>query len=271
AHDNLVTRSDFSWSGGGRQSIGIDLRQGSAGNIFDNVTAHQRLFGAQILQGGRDNTIRGSDLSDNHNCVFAHTNDSAAHHKLIDLKLNDCTGNALAVAFDDLLELRDIDFAGSNVGLALSEMSGVSHDGQAQALELSDVAGVGLSLINVDDSSFTHFAVGGAQKGVWLTTSDRNLFSGIDASWAGPAPSGDGFFLDRSTENVIRESRTENRALGLQILSGSNANEIHCNSLVQNLTGALNNFGAAGNHLNLNLIADNDDFGVRNTDVASLD
>ncbi len=271
AHDNLVTDSDFSWIGGDRQSVGIDLRQGSSGNVFDNVTVHQRLFGAQILQGGRANTLRNSDLSDNHNCVFANTNDPAAQHRFINLKLNGCTGNALTVAFDNLLEVRDIDFDGSSVGLALSGMSGVDHDGQAQGLNLSEVQRIGLSLVDVDDSSFANFELGGFQRGVSLTTSDRNLLSKIDASWPGPAPSGDGMFLDRSAENVIRESSVANRALGLQILSGSNDNEIHCNTLTHNQTGALNNSGAGGNHLNLNRISDNSDHGVRNTDVATLD
>ncbi len=271
AHDNLVTDSDFSWAGADRQSVGIDLRQGSSGNVFDNVTVHQRLFGAQILQGGRANTLRNSDLSDNHNCVFANTNDPAAQHQFMDLKLNGCTGNALTVAFDNLLEVRDIDFGGSSVGLALSGMSGVGHDGQAQGLNLSEVQRIGLSLIDVDDSSFGNFELGGIQRGVSLTTSDRNLLSKINTSWAGQAPSGDGLFLDRSVENVIRESSVANRARGLQILSGSNDNEIHCNSLTHNLTGVLNHFGAGGNHLNLNRISGNSDHGVRNTEVTTLD
>ena len=34
AHNNLVTDSDFSWTGGERQATGIDLRLGSTGNVF---------------------------------------------------------------------------------------------------------------------------------------------------------------------------------------------------------------------------------------------
>lgn len=271
AHDNLVTRSDFSWAGVGPQSVGIDLRQDSSGNVFDDVTVHRRLFGAQMIQGGRSTTIRNSDLSDNHNCVFAQTNDPAANQTFHDLKLNDCSGNALTVAFDNLLDVRDVDFAGSSVGLSLRAMSGVSHDGQAQGLELSDVLNRGLVLVDVDDSSFANFVIGGAQTGISLTTSDRNLFAGIDASWSGPTASGDGFFLDRSTDNVVRDSEISNRDLGFQILSGSNDNQLHCNVLTGNLEGALNNFGAAGNHLNLNLIAGNSVRGARNTDPLPFD
>ncbi|MCP3935306.1 MAG: hypothetical protein GY708_08030, partial [Actinomycetia bacterium] len=123
AHDNLVTRSDFSWTGVGLQATGIDLRLGSSGNVFDDVTVHQRLFGAQIAGTGGGTTIRGSDLSDNHNCVFAQVTDPAAGQTFHDLQLTGCTGNALTVAFDNLLDVRDVDFVGSNVGLSLRGMS----------------------------------------------------------------------------------------------------------------------------------------------------
>ena len=232
---------------------------------------HQRIFGALTLGAGGATAIQNSDFSDNHNCIFAQANNPVAHQKFTNLKLNGCTGNALGVAFDNLVELRDIDFAGSSVGLVLMTMSGINLDGQSQGLELLDVTQGGLLLFDVNDSIFTHVAVGGELKGVSLTTSDRNVFSGIDASWAGPTSSGDGFFLDRSTENTIRDSTVENRANGLQILSGADDNVFQCNSLTNNVMGAVNNFGASGNRFNSSVIAENSGFGIRNTDASLVD
>ena len=271
AHNNLVTDSDFSWTGGERQATGIDLRLGSTENIFDNVTVHARVFGAQISGTGGGTTILNSDLSDNHNCLFAQATDPAAGQKFHHLQLKGCTGNALTVAFDHLLDLHDLDFAGSSGGLLLRAMDGISLDGEARNLKLGEVLHRGLVLTDVNDSSFTRFIVGGSQWGVSLATSHRNLFSEIDASWPGPVEDGNGFFLDRSVENTIQSSWVANRDLGLQILSGSNNNQLHCNSLIDNRQGALNNFGATGNHLNLNVITGNSVHGVRNTDPLPLD
>ncbi len=284
------------------QNIGMELI-GVRDNLIEGIAANGRKIGV-VIEGNTaspdwgnrasdDNVVKDSNVSGNEIGIsFSVEGD---RNQFLNNNLSHSTDVALAVNGDSGVMINSNDYSHSFKGIALSNLDALGRTVIAGA-DLTTISGTyGLRLHNVRNSRFEWIQIGGgARQSMWwsggstgnefhqimahghtfgLLSQDAhdNLVTDSDFSWIGPTTSGDGLFLDHSTGNTIRDSAAENRDVGLRLLSGSDDNQVRCNFLRDNREGALNRSGAGGNHLNLNLIAGNSDFGVRNTDASPLD
>ena len=199
---------------------GIYLRGDSDGNTIQ----HNDLSGASgypnaaiaLWDDASGNTIQQNDLSGSWYAIDAAGNRGLGN-RYLNNNLSDSQGFFMRIAYDTQVEVAGNDITNVADGLGLLYMDGITLSSLSIDLfsQLGTVPGIALGLTGVTNS----------------------LISGLDLSWSGAAPSGNGVYMGHSSNNTIEHVTATNRVIGVDISANSEGDSFAWSTFSDNETG----------------------------------
>jgi parallel beta-helix repeat protein len=157
--------------------------QSADGNVFTNLTIHDRHRGIAVGYYSDNNMFAGNNLSGNSVAISSDAAGlSRTGNRYINNNLSDASNTALILADETAFELAGNDFTGSTNALSLGRMDSIVIDGMD--LNAPTIPGTALSLNGVTGSTFTNLDLSGpselrdawGSRGLTLSGSDGNQF-----------------------------------------------------------------------------------------------
>ena len=276
---NVISGVDVSWSGQSPSGWGIYF-SGSSNTTTTNVTSTNRRFAIEVIGASSGNTFHDNAITGNQYGIYGPRSTGQGNLYLDNDLTDNAAGVALLIANDPSFQESYVsgnDFSGSG-GLVLQGIDGVvltqaigqtnnfngalggiglsSLDGATVSnLDLGEVQRTYLSLGGVTNSTISDFSVSGANTyGIYVSLGGGNVFSGIDVSWSGPSPSGQGILFNTTSNNTTTNVTSSNRGFGVRVQHASSGNIFQGNAITGNQYGiyALESTGQG------NLFFDND-------------
>lgn len=235
--NSTVESLDLSYSGSTAEGTGLAVTFGSHGNTVRDVTATDRSIGISLAAGANDNIVedsdfsraastainlsgpssdnlvRNNDASDSQNGINAFV--TGLGNQFVDNDLSGAQAWALTIRNDSQFVSTGNDLSGSTNGVFLGFMDSLTlTPSETFDIDVSQVSGIGLSLIEVTNS----------------------VIHDVDFSSSGEHATGTGLQIKNSTGIELSDVAVAGRVKGLEINSTVNT-QIHCSSLIENSVG----------------------------------